>query len=89
MNEFIVLVDLYINLLPRVEKMCEIYLSDNEKIGDLLNDVVFIVGKNYKDFLGRWLIDEEFYMLDRVSGIECLKILFQFFGTYNPKFNPP
>lgn len=49
--------------------MCEIYLGDNEKVGDLLNDVMFIVGKNYKDFLGRWLIDEEFYLLDQIGGV--------------------
>ena len=36
--------------------MCGIHLSDNERIKDLLNDVIYMVGKHYHQFIHRQLI---------------------------------
>ena len=80
--------DLYINLLPKVSKMCRIYLFDNERVIDLLNDIIFIIGKNYRDYLMDWLVFRGWCFFGQCfSGVSCLRVLLEFFAAYNPRPN--
>ena len=47
MNNLIILINMYVNMLPKLTMMRIIHLSDNERVSDLLNDVIYMVGKHY------------------------------------------